>query len=70
MAAGNSPHRRHRHVLSVPRRLAAGAAILGAAVLPACDRDRQAEDVLVVGLGNPEFRHPIDFANRTEVLDV
>ncbi len=68
MAARNAPNR--RRATSLARGWAIGTAVLGAALLSGCDRDRQAEDILAVGLGNSEHRHPIDFANRTEVLDV
>jgi len=38
--------------------------------LGACDRDRRPDDVLAVGLNNPELRHPIHFDARVETLDV
>jgi len=51
-------------------RIAIGTAFLGAALLSACEDRRRSEDVLAVGLGNPELRHPVDFTATSEVLDV
>lgn len=41
-------------------------------LLAACDRDhnRGPDDILAVGLNNPEVRHPIRFDKRVETLDV
>lgn len=38
--------------------------------LAGCDRERGPDDVLAVGLNNPELRHPIHFDARVETLDV
>jgi pilus assembly protein CpaD len=54
------------------RRLLAFTALC-ALLLTACDRIRQFEqdrNAAAVGLSNPEVRHPIGFAPRTESLDV
>lgn len=43
-----------------------------ALLLTACDHDRNRgpDDILAVGLSNPELRHPIRFDKRVETLDV
>jgi pilus assembly protein CpaD len=45
-------------------------AATSALALAACDRERRPDDVLAVGLNNPELRHPIRFDARVETLDV
>jgi pilus assembly protein CpaD len=47
--------------------MVAAASVLA---LAACDRERRPDDVLAVGLNNPELRHPIHFDARVETLDV
>ena len=47
--------------------IVAAASVLA---LAACDRERRPDDVLAVGLNNPELRHPIHFDARVETLDV
>jgi pilus assembly protein CpaD len=68
MAASDGRHGQAR--TGGPRGLVLGTAMLGAALLPACDESRRAEDALAVGLGNTELRHPVDFSATSEVLDV
>jgi pilus assembly protein CpaD len=46
------------------------AALTGVALLAACERHRGPDDVLAVGLSNPELRHPTHFTTRVETLDV
>ncbi len=43
---------------------------VGALLLGACEHHRGPDDVLAVGLSNPELRHPVGFTNHVETLDV
>jgi pilus assembly protein CpaD len=43
---------------------------LAALLLAACEQHRGPEDVLAVGLSNPELRHPVHFTMHVETLDV
>lgn len=56
-----------------PRRriLLLAYALLAGAVVSGCDsHHRGPDDILAVKLNSPEFSHPIDFTDRTEVLEV